>query len=598
MPARQGGDHGVTGRADSGAGLPRRLLSVIRGAAAVVALGLGVGTIAALAADGFVVAVVWLNDTFWISPRSRMMAGDWPWLVAATIAVPALGGLAVGLLTRYAIPGQRPQGPPDVIEAAQRGHGDVPLRGGLASAAAAMISLGSGASVGQYGPLVHLGATIGSAFGRFSRAARGTLSTIGIGCGVAAAIATAFNAPIAGILFAHEVILRHYSLRAFAPITVASTMGYVVATAVLEREPLFRVEGNVDVAPWQYLAFMGIGVGGALVAIAFMQSIVASQSIAARLPGPRLFRPAMAGAMLGVLALWMPDVLGIGKEVLRFSIIPGAFGLDEVALLLVAKILATALCLGFGFVGGVFSPSLVIGALFGALFGMLLTLVLPDAGDSLAVFAICGMAAVTSPVIGAPISTILIVFELTRNYDLTTAVMVSVVFANLVSYRLYGRSMFDKVLQGRDVDLSLGRDQLVLDRTPLGPYVSSEYVVARPGERRDALCERLVEAGAAEAQLLSPAGDYIGTITLGHLLQKMDGRERDPIDRLAVYDRAALRENASVRAALQHAEHNIGVTVPVLAEKGGRLVGVVDQSTLVRAYRETLRSIREEEHAA
>lgn len=578
--------------------LASRLWSVAQGALAVIALGLGVGTVAAFAADAFVSAVVWLNDRFWISPRSRMMDGDWPWLTMATIAVPAVGGLLVGLLTRYLMPGRQPQGPPDVIEAAQRGHGHVPLKGGLASAAAALLSLGSGASVGQYGPLVHLGATLGSAFGRFSRAARGTLSSIGIGCGVAAAIATAFNAPIAGILFAHEVILRHYSLRAFAPITVAATMGYVVASVVLEREPLFRVEEIARVGPWEYLSFILIGIGGAFVAIIYMRAILGTQKLAARTPVPAVLRPAMAGAVLGVMALWLPDVLGMGREVLRFSIIPGAFGAEELALLLVAKIAATALCLGFGFVGGVFSPSLLIGALFGALAGLLLLPIVPGSADSLSVYAICGMAAVTSPVIGAPISTILIVFELTRNYGLTTAVMVSVVFANLVSYRLYGRSMFDKVLQNRGVDLSLGRDQLVLDRTPVGPYISDQYVVAQPGEHRRTLCDRLIEAGAGEAQLVDANGVYLGTITLGHLLVELDEREAEPVDPLAVRDEAALHEDASIRRALEHAERNIGEMLPVLATDSDRLVGVVDRSVLVRAYRETLHGIRREEHAS
>lgn len=578
--------------------LTGRLWSVAQGAVAVIALGLGVGTVAALAADSFVSAIVWLNDRFWISPRSRMMAGDWPWLMAATIAVPAVGGLLVGLLTRYLMPDRRPQGPPDVIEAAQRGHGHVPLKGGLATAAAALLSLGSGASVGQYGPLVHLGATLGSAFGRFSRAARGTLSSIGVGCGVAAAIATAFNAPIAGILFAHEVILRHYSLRAFAPITVASTMGYVVATVVLEREPLFRVEGIARVGPWEYLSFILVGIAGAFVAIVYMRSILGTQKLAARTPVPAVLQPAMAGAALGIMALWLPDILGMGREVLRFSIIPGAFAADELALLLVAKIAATALCLGFGFVGGVFSPSLLIGALFGALAGLLLMPVVPGAADSLGVYAICGMAAVTSPVIGAPISTILIVFELTRNYDLTTAVMVSVVFANLVSYRLYGRSMFDKVLQNRGVDLSLGRDQLVLDRTPVGPYVSDRYVAVHPGERRRTLRDRLIEADAGEAQLVDDDGVYRGTITLGHLLAELEGRETEPVDSLAIRDQAALRADASIRRALEHAERNIGEMLPVLATDSDRLVGVVDQSVLVRAYRETLHGIRREEHAS
>ena len=146
----------------------------------------------------------------------------------------------------------------------------------------------------------------------------------------------------------------------------------------------------------------------------------------------------LAGAMLGLAAIWLPDILGIGKETLRFAVIDHAFVPGELAFLLVAKILATALCIGFGFAGGVFSPSLLIGILFGALAGNGAELVFGDLRSDLAIYAICGMVSVTSAVIGAPLTTILIVFELTRNYDLATAAMVSVVFSNLVSYRVFG----------------------------------------------------------------------------------------------------------------------------------------------------------------
>lgn len=577
----------------------RGLLGVARRAAVVSVLGVLMGGLASLAAVGFVTAFEWLNDALRVSPRSRMMAGDWVWLPVLTVTVPAAGGLLVGVIKRALLSGDRAHGPPDVIEAAQRGHGEVRAREGVPSALAALASLGSGASVGQYGPLVHLGATIGSVIGRFSPQGGRTLGTIGIGCGVASAISTVFNAPIAGILFAHEVILRHYSLRAFAPITVASTIGFVLANFVFERDPLFRVDEAPRVEAFEFAGFIAVGVLGAFVAIAFMRAIVAAEWTAQRSRLPVVLRPAAAGALIGIVALWIPEVIGIGKETLRFAIIPEAFAAGELGLLLVAKLLVTALCLGFGFVGGSFSPALVIGALFGALAGYGAAPLIPGAADSASAYAICGMAAVTSPVIGGPITTILIVFELTRNYELTTAVMVSVVFSNLVCYRLFGRSMFDEQLRRRGCDITLGRDQLVLEHAPIRPYVSSECEIAHSGDSPAALRASLVRAGASEAQLVDAAGRYLGTITLNDVLAALDAGRDEPVDALATWDIAVLRADMSVLAALRQAESDESGILPVLeSADSDRLVGVIAQSTIVRAYRETLGAIRREEHAA
>ena len=214
----------------------------------IAVLGMVAGALASLAAILFVDLVITLNDWLLISPRSRIMVDDARWVLLATVCVPAAGGLVVGLLHRC-IPERRPHGPPDVIRAAQGMEVRIAPRSGFLSALSSLVSLGAGASVGQYGPLVHLGATLGSLASRIGRQGR-WMVTVGTGCGVAAAISTAFTAPVAGIIFAHEVILRHYSLRAFAPITVASTVGYVIAVVGFERRPLFRVEdASVAYAP-------------------------------------------------------------------------------------------------------------------------------------------------------------------------------------------------------------------------------------------------------------------------------------------------------------------------------------------------------------
>ena len=270
----------------------------------IAVLGTVTGALASLAAILFVKLVVALNDWLLISARSRIMADDAHWVMLATLCVPAVGGLVVGLMLRH-IPERRPHGPPDVIRVVQGPEGRIAPRSGLLSALASLVSLGAGASVGQYGPLVHLGATLGSLVSRIGRHGR-WMATVGVGCGVASAISTAFTAPVAGIIFAHEVILRHYSLRAFAPITVASTVGYVIATVGFDRRPLFRVEGaSVAYAP-EFLGFILIGVAGALVAVVYMRAILLAGRVAGKLTVPGHLKPMLAGAVLGAVAIWIP----------------------------------------------------------------------------------------------------------------------------------------------------------------------------------------------------------------------------------------------------------------------------------------------------
>ena len=555
--------------------------------------------ITSLAAIGFVELVFLLNDWLLIAPRSRFMMDDTRLLLIATVCVPALGGLVVGVLHRF-IPERRSHGPPDVIRAVQGLDGRIPARSGFLSALASIVSLGAGASVGQYGPLAHLGATLGSLAARISRDSR-WMATVGVGCGVAAAISTAFNAPIAGIVFAHEVILRHYSLRAFAPITVAATMGYVVANVVFERPPLFRVEAiSVDFAP-EFLGFILIGAAGAFIAVLYMHAILYSGRIAGKLPVADYLKPMLAGAVLGLAAIWLPDILGIGKETLRFAVIDHAFAPGELAFLLAAKILATALCIGFGFAGGVFSPALLIGILFGALAGNGAELVLGELRSDVAVYAICGMVAVTSAVIGAPLTTILIVFELTRNYDLATAAMVSVVFSNLVSYRVFGRSLFDVQLRMRGFDLSAGRDKVMLDHRLIEGYVTRDYTALAPDASIGEAKSRLLEARSHEGYVVDAGGFYVGTVKLDELVTCAENGDLGPnatVARLAKPEALILTAKTSVWAAMAQMGDFVGESIPVLEDAdGGRMLGVVYEASIVKAYLDTTNDIRRDENA-
>ena len=561
-------------------------------------LGMVTGTLASLAAIGFVDLVLLLNEWLLISPRSRFMQEDARLLLLATIIVPAAGGLIVGIAHRY-IPEHRALGPSDVIRAVQGPDGGVPLRSGFLSALTSVVSLGAGASVGQYGPLTHLGATFGSLVARLNRYA-GMTVTVWVGCGVAAAISTAFNAPIAGIVFAHEVILRHYSLRAFAPITVAATIGHVMANAVFERPPLFRVESIAVGSAPEFLGFIAIGVVGAFVAVLYMRAILVSTRIARRLPIADHLKPMLAGALLGIVAIGMPDILGIGKETLRFAVIDHAYSSGELALLLVAKILATALCIGFGFAGGVFSPALLTGILFGALAGNGAELALGELRSDVAIYAICGMVAVASAVMGAPLTTILIVFELTRNYDLATAAMVSVVFSNLVSYRIFGRSLFDVQLRMRGFDLSAGRDKVILERRLIESWVTRDFVALAPDMPIGEAKARLLGARRHEGYVVDASGAYLGEVTLAEIVasEEEGGHPGESTAaRLAKRDGLFFTPKTSVWDAMERMGDYVGESIPVVEDGGPRLLGVVFEATIVRAYLDTMKNIRSEEHA-
>jgi len=549
----------------------------------LTATALCVGAAASFAAIAFVELVSMLNSALLVAPRARVQWEALPWLITlATLLVPTLGGLCVGLLHRHLSPERRPLGPPDVIRAVQF-HRPLPdTRSGLVSSLTAVVSLGTGASVGQYGPMVYLGALCGGAV-RKLRAGVPNLDGIAISCGVAAAIATAFNAPIAGLVFAHEVVLRHYATQAFAPVTVASVTGYVIANVVFERPALFLVDFAGVAHGYEFALFALLGLLVSLAAIGFMRLVLACGPWIARLISHPALRPGAAGLAVGLTALALPDVLGIGTETLRFATIEGAFGQGELVVLILAKILLTALCVGAGFSGGVFSPALLIGSLIGALFWVLVSGAggIPTSG--VAVYAIGAMMAFASAVIGAPLTCILIVFELTRNYDITIAAMVAVVFSNLVSHRLFGRSLFDIQLARRGMDFSRGRDRAHLAALPVRDLLSAEAVTMTPENTPEEIARHLTERGWRQAFVLDAGGKLVGVYSPG------EGQHPATL---------TFEDDTSLADAMERMRGFVGDAVPVVARKDGRYLGAVSEADMVSAWLDHVARIREEENAA
>jgi len=301
------------------------------------------------------------------------------------------------------------------------------------------------------------------------------------------------------------------------------------------------------------------------------------------------------GLVVGVVALALPDVLGIGQEALRFATIEGAFTNQELLVLVVAKLLLTALCIGFGFVGGVFSPSLLIGILFGALgWSVLSYLGIPNSG--VVVYAITGMMALTSPVIGAPLTTILIVFELTRNYDLTIAAMVGVVFANLLAYRLLGRSLFDVQLAAQKIDLSHGRDRAQLQHTLVVDQPIAEYVAFTQHTPVSEAIRVLAEKGRSEAAVVDADNVFIGVFKLQLVVSQLESQASASVETLALKDGVEFSESTTLWEAMLTLDKFVGEIVPVVSSSDRRLLGVISESGIISAYLAKVHALRKEEN--
>jgi len=418
----------------------------------VVALVIGIGSAYFAIAFRFLIGLVqmpWLGTT---SENVYSAAILTPWWVI--LMAPAAGGLAVGLFLQYVQPGRRSHGVADVMEARALFSCRIPAQVGLGSALVSAVSLGAGASAGREGPVVHLGATLASVLMdlfKLSHAARRTL----LACGVAAAVSASFNAPFAGVLFAHEVILAHYAIRAFVPIVISSVAATVIARIHLGDFPAFSIPEYAIISYWEFPAFALLGLTCAGVAIAFQFAFVASDRVAESVDVPLWTRPVIGGLMVGGIAIWYPQVLGVGYDATDAAL-KHQFPLNLLLILLVLKTIATAITLASRFGGGVFSPSLYMAAMVGGAFGIIAASFFPEVASSQNLYAIIGMGAVAAAVLGAPISTTLIVFELTGGYEMTIALLLAISVSTGLTQAIHGQSFFHYLLSTRGIFLKDG----------------------------------------------------------------------------------------------------------------------------------------------
>jgi len=484
-------------------------------------LALGLGIAAGYAAIGFRLSISQLQTLIYGADDLRLhthLTGLGP---AVVVGVPILGGLAVGVILQLFTSDGKARSVAHVIEASALRDGRVPLRSGLASAAASLITLSTGGSTGREGPVLHLAATFSSWVSERIDASPMTSREM-LGCAVAAAVSASFNAPIAGAVFALEVVLRHFAMKAFAPIVVASVAGAVVSRIHMGDVTEFVLPEHTLGFYQELPAFLILGMISGLVAVAMMKAIFVAERAGDRVQGslriPGWLRPGVAGLLLGLIALRFPHIIGVGYETTSRALTVDV-GFLEAILFAMVKVVAVAITFAGRMGGGVFSPALMLGALTGLAFGYVAVGIFPAVSGSEALYAIAGTGAVAAAVLGAPLSTTLIIFELTGDWQAGIAVMASVSLAVVVSARFVDKSFFLDQLERRDVHLAEGPQSWIP-----GTIAVRDCMRMRGDENgaSDSACWALVEQGAALER-----GDTLATAL--PMFERSAGRAMIPV---------------------------------------------------------------------
>ena len=515
-------------------------------------------------------------------------------LAGATMAawhlllITSAGGLVIGLACKYLLPGPLPQGVADVMEASALRNGRMTLRQGLAAAGLSIFSIGIGGSTGREGPVVHLSASLASQVAQFMHLGPALSRTL-LGCAVASGVAAAFNAPIAGVFFALEVVIGHYGASAFAPVVISSLMGTIVTRVHIGAEPAFALGFQQVQSMWEVPAFLLLGLICGMIAMALMHGIAIVQAFHERFKIAVWLQPALGGIVLGTIAIMEPNVLGIGYGATTQAL-NNESTLELLLILGVAKGLATAVCLGSRFGGGIFSPSLAIGAVAGSAFGLIAAGVMPSLGSQASVYAVIGMAAVAASTLGAPISTTIMIFELTTDYGITFAIMAAVAIASLTTRTFYGRSFFHWQLGLRNIDIDGSREIGLMRSRRVSGIMRADHVTLR----ENAGIEEIKDCFHRHHQpifVIDGDGKLSGVIEFEDLAAAALEQEQSPINAagIARHIAVSLKPEDDLAVALAHCqEHNLDHIPVIRCSESREVVGEVRYTDLIRAYNAAL----------
>ncbi|MFG0258622.1 MAG: chloride channel protein [Phycisphaerales bacterium JB043] len=597
----------------------------------LIVLGAGVGTITAFGAIGF----AWLIDfTREGAEGLHMRLPLW-----ALVVVPMAGALVTGVLIHLFASEARGHGVPEIIDALYRRAGQVRPRITIIKALTSASTIGSGGSAGAEGPIVQIGSAIGSNMARVLGVSRDQTGTL-LGCGAAAGIASVFNAPIAGVFFVLEILLRDFSLRTFTPIVIASVFSAAVTQAVLgENEALFAVSQSLMKYTFTLAELPGylvLGIVCGLVATAFIKLLYKAEDLSAGLRVHPVFKPVLGACVMGVMGLVyvgvvhneesghsLPAFYGNGYDSIRELLNPSTYApadaamdtfqpivgfleadapalvqttLGVLALLLVCKLVATCLTLGSGGSGGVFAPSLFLGAVTGALFGVLLDRIgiIPSNGSP-AAYALVGMAAVVSGTTHAPLTAILIILEITRDEYVLLPIMLAAVMSTAIARYLMRDSIYSLKLRRRGLLLGSALDLSILRRIRARDVPLVPHVTVRPEDPANKVYELNRQYQVSDVVVVRDDDVYEGIITSADIKTALLEKDALPfllVEDLVVRTLPTIAPDDGLDVVMdKFAKHDVTSLAVVEPDANAnlRVVGLLTRGRLLNKYQQYLR---------
>ena len=536
-------------------------------ASIIVGLILGIG--GAFAAQGFRSGIVLISDY-----AEKIFAQD-PNFFFYLITLSA--ALVLVHYSRTLVKNKPFQSVADSIYLAHKSNNETDLKVGFISTIAAFFSASGGASIGQYGPLVHFGTTLGAWLKK--TIPFNFTPDLYIGAGVAASISSGFGAPLAGLIFAHEAILRHYSHKSILAIATASGISYAVSTGIWGDTNIINVSSeNFNLLLILVVSFLAGPIFG-LIAILYMKSLLFFAKLADTPKLKVLYKYIFCILSLSIIGHFMPEVMGLGSETVS-GILYSSYTLIFLVIILFGKILATSISLNFGFFGGVFSPAILVGAAAGAVVSaFLVTLgIFEDIQQAL---VISGIAAVAGAVIGAPICMVIIVLELTNSYAYALASLVGLAISVGYVQVRFGSSYFDVQLLNRGIDISDGRTGLFMTETDILRFAEPNFHTIKENETVANAISLMSKINQSELIVVNQSGEFVGKTNSLALFNKQGPLSSvDVIDKDCVF----IKHDDSVQAAMKIASDFVGEIIPIVQTDQNKAVAMITEGAIFQAY--------------
>ncbi len=445
------------------------------------------------------------------------------------LLIPAVGGLLVGLLIYLFAPEAAGNGVPEVLKAITLNKGRMRTRGIIMKGITSAISLGSGASTGREGPAVQMGAGIGSFAGKFLKLSESRTKNL-IACGTAAGISAVFNAPITGVMFALEIILKDLEAKALSNVVVASVASSIVSHIFLGQSPAFVVPTYSLKNPLEIFLYLGVGCVSALVAIFFVYMMDKFDSSFEKFKSPPWFKPMVGGFLIGSMGIYFPQIFGMGFQTIEMALHGSAeLGVWLLLILVFLKIFATCISLGSGSSGGTFAPTLFVGAMLGGCIEKFLAPHIPFSIGSPGAYALVGMVSVFSGAFHAPITAILLVFEMTGNYDVILPLMIASVAATSISQLLSRDSMDTIKFKRSGINIHAIEEVRLLGALRVQDAMGTDFEIVPSAMTGKQLMERLSKAKKENYFVVNQEGAWVGIIKVEEIQKTLLGENLDAV---------------------------------------------------------------------